>query len=78
MTIAIVCLMLLGYLLICTVCARFVSHSMLLYSLRNASTGSLRLAAEDGIKPATNVSTTLIRININAAPTGNMAMFSTS
>ena len=47
------------------------------YSLRKASTGSLRLALEAGSRPATKVRNTLMSTRMTAAPKGRNAMFGT-
>ncbi len=54
------------------------NSSSCLYSERSASTGSLRLADFDGIKPAMNVRNTLITTSIAAASGGSNATFGTS
>ena len=48
------------------------------YSLRRASTGSLRLAALEGMRPARNVRNTLMAIRMTAACHGSEATFATS
>jgi len=52
-------------------------RALLAYSLRSASTGSRREAAEEGINPATNVSSTLIPIRTTAASHGRLMMSDT-
>ena len=48
------------------------------YSLRSASTGSLRLADDAGMRPAMNVRNTLMSTSTTAACQGSCATFGTS